>query len=1204
VSHGDVEFDFLLAPGADPSRIRMRVPADVGLDPSGALTVDGVRLRAPAAWQDIRDKRAIVPVRFALNRRRISFHLGKYDPSAPLTIDPVVQFATYLGGSGNDIGMRVISGSDGAIYTAGNTMSADFPASLPPGDLLNRPENLLQQTAYIARMKPDGSALDWSLFIGGSARQSVFALKQDVFGNLYLVVGTTSPNFPVTAGAWHATIDPSMTDLFLVKLDAQTGHIQISTFLGIALYDNNLDAGAMLATDAAGGVYIGGYRLYGGNFTPTSGAFDTSAPSSAFVLRLNSAITAAVYESYWPLGSVAAMDVDGAGNLVLGGVAFGGAQSGTPPFPAVNPLPGVDQSPVFPAQAYLARLNATGTAVDFATLLHGDGRDSGIGDLKIASDGTIYALGWTSGTSYPQVNPLILDLYPSSGQNPLGDLADVPFLARLAADGKSLVQSTLFSGSPYTDQENLDTNLRLALQPNGYPCLAGLNMPIAFQTPGGIVGTPDNGTSQNPGGWSLSCEDSAGLGIHLSTSLPQTGGSGYTDIATTASGSLLFTGSAMNTFAATRGVFQPKFGGYGPYNYDYPSLDRVSPGDAFLMSVAMNNPAPNIQLLTPDFVLLDNSASGAGAAILSGSGFGYGATTTLNGQPVTETFIDSGHATISFSSSALQPGDNHIVMTLPPPGGGSSDRILTGINAPPSSISVSPSSVTQGAAETKLVIRATNLSPASTLDWNGSPRAASFVLDSSSSTSGHFELLLEPADLAQASSALITVSNPGPGGGVSPPVQFIVQPVSGVGPPVLGTLDPLIYGGTPALGPQVSFGGSGFTAGTIAFWDGAQVPVSSFTATSIAIQPPSGDLTQLGEHSVYVANGTFQSLPVPVLIGRSVTPISSAYDPKQNRVYILNRTTYNTNGSADLQVFDDATGNLLNSVAGIVSGAQVSALSADGHYLFIAASSATASSSAQILRYNTLTKAVDLQWQVPFPNQPISGNPVSGIGSMVTPPNAPETLIVCTAMGQVLIFDGDYQRPNDSFSAGFPTSGEGPIFFASATRIYGGPGDPTAGHTEACWIWMDYDAYGISGGQPSCSGEPPETQHDSGVTYLTDGTRTYIVSLPAVGYAPLYVVAPAPSLALDLTHRQAWEFGASDSGAYQLLQYGMDTRQFQLEAQINSPEGTGTLYPTGSGPLLVLPYYMLRVNTSTAQPMSRRVGWHFPPPPREAAPSH
>ncbi|MEO7145563.1 MAG: hypothetical protein ABI165_18870, partial [Bryobacteraceae bacterium] len=910
-ANSDVDFDFLVSPGADPSRILMRVPAGARIDASGALAFGGVSAHAPVAWQTISAKRVHVSARFVMHRRRASIQLGDYDPALPLTIDPLIQFATFLGGSGNDIGLRVISGTDGAIFTAGNTMSADFPASLAPGNPLNRPETLFEPTAYVTRLKPDASAMDWSLFIGGSGRQSVFALKQDVFGNVYLLGGTTSANFPVTTGAWHGTIDPSLTDIFLVKLDGKTGRVIASTFLGIALSPNRLDAGAMLAIDPAGGVYAGGYKLYGGALATTPGAFQAAGPAAEFAIRLNSAMNAAAYVTSWPLGSIAGMDVDSAGNLLIGGMANGTVQSLAPPFPAVNPLPGIDQAPESPNQAYIAKLNPAGTAVTFATLLHGNGNGSAITDLKLATDSSIYLAGWSSGASFPQVNPIAIDPLPAGYPSP-DNIYPAPFLARLAADGRSIVQSTFFYSPAYVPPpgQTLNENLRLALLPNGSTCMAGLNMTVAQQTPGGLAAP--NSMGFNPIGWSVTCTDPAGASIYLKTGLPTTGGSGYTDLAVTPDGALLLTGSAYGTFATTPGVVQPNFGGAGPYR-DYSNLGLIDPGDAFLMRVNLANPAPAIQNTVPDSLVLGDGTTGNCSLNLFGSGFAYGASATVAGQAATLTFIDSGHATVSDICGALQPGDNHIAMTLPPPGGGTSDKILTVLNAPPSGISVSPASVTQGASETKLVIRAANLSAASALYSNGSPRAATFVPDSSTARSGRFELLLEPPDMAQPAIAQITGSNPAPGGGLSVPAPFTVEPASGVGVPVLNTPTPLTFGGTPSLGPQISLTGSGFTANTRIFWDGASVPVSSFTATRIAIQPPAADLTKWGAHDVYAMDGVFQSPTVREFIGRSVDVRSSAYDPAQNVLYVLSRSTLYADAS-DLLILDGATGSLLNSL--------------------------------------------------------------------------------------------------------------------------------------------------------------------------------------------------------------------------------------------------------------------------------------------------
>ncbi len=1147
-SRGEIEFDFVLAPGADPSRIQLRVPPETRIDAFGALRLKGALLQAPVAWQNIRGERRRVDVRIVFNRRhRAHFRLGDYDRHFALTIDPVIQFATYLGGSDNDIGMRVISGPDGAIYTAGNTMSADFPLSLSPDNLLNRPEILFQQTVYLARIKADASAIDWSLFLGGSARQSVFALKQDNFGNLYVLGNTSSPNFPVTPGALHNAIDPSLTDLFLVKLDASTGHIKNSTFLGIPLYVNQPDSAKMLAVDVAGGVYVGG-DLNGGHFTATPGAFQTTAPAiSDFVLRLNPALNAVVYATYWPFGSIAAMEVDSSGNLVIGGIAFGRPESGTPAFPAVNPLPGVNDTPDFPAQAYLARLNLSGTAVTFATLLHGGGRDSGISDLKIASDGSLYAAGWASGTAFPQVSPLTLDPFPSDFHPVPDNSTDSPFLVRLAADGKSLVQSTFFSGAPYPASFTpvLNKNLRLAIQPNGSPCLAGLNTPFSHQTPGGIVADP--GTVLIAGGWSLSCVDETGSRVNLRTGLPPTGGAGYTDLTITADGSLLLTGHATGVLITTPGVFQPSFRGSGLVDY----LTSNFSGDAFLMRISLDNPVPLIQRASPETVVLDTDNSDQCSEALFGSGFTFGATATVNGHLASYTFAASG-TQISFDCGFLQAGDNRVALTLPPPGGGTSEKIFSAINAPPSTISVSPTFVTQGAPETKVVIRATNLTAGSALFWNGSPRAAAYVADIAPLKTGHFELLVEPAELTQPSNAQIMVTNPGPGGGTSTVANFAVE-ASGLGgvPTLNSAINPLFNDVSPTSS-SVFLLGSGFAAGTRAFWDGAAVPDSITSLSVMTIEPPSADLTHPGAHDVYVSNGSGRSASIRVFVGRAIYGQAWYYGATLKRLYVI---TGSSRAGSDLVVLDATTGKSLSTLSGIASVVQASALSADGHYLFIA--DGPIGSLATIRRYNTSTGAVDLQWQVPSS----TGQSTSGVVSIVTPPDSPETCIVSVASGPVMIFDRGQPRPFNIASLPAPyLYGGYPLFFASATRIYGGT-SPAAGFGNPCWTWLDYDAFGISGGQLQCANEPPEVHHDHGVSYLSDGIRTFVTAMLSV--------TPSNSISAtaDLANRRVWWSSTTTPSLRGIWVYNMDTGELQLKAPLPNVDGA-QLFPLENGAIL------------------------------------
>jgi hypothetical protein len=1166
ISEDTVEFDFVLAAGADPSRIRLRVPPGFSIDPLGELRRKGTLLRRPFAWQTSNGKRILVEVQYATDRHRgVYFRVGDYDRRLPLTIDPVVQLATFLGGSGNDIGARVLAGPDGAVYTAGNTTSVDFPASLSPDDLLNRPGLLLEQTAYVARVKADFLALDWSLFIGGSARQAVLGLKLDTFGNLFLLGGTTSPNFPVTAGALHTTIDPSVTDLFVVKFDAQTGHIKASTFLGAALYVNTIDAPASLAIDAAGGIYIGGVAPSGGTFTPTPGALQTSTPAPSFVMRLNAAMTAVVYATYWTIGTVSAMEVDGTGGLWITGTTAGNVQGFTPPFPAIHPLPGVNQSPSWPNQAYIARLNPTGSALISATMLHGDGTGSGISDLKVAPDGGVVLAGWTGGSKFPQVNPLTLPPLPPSYPAQQDMYTASPFLAKLAPDAKSLLQSTLLYGPSFTPPggQALNTSMRLALQAGGAPCVTGLRMQSADQSPGGLIGTTVTDGSLGYG--TLTCVDTTGTTFSVRTGLPPSGNNGvgqYSDVTVTPDGALLFTGSAFLQFVTTPGVFQPILRGYATLT-DYYSQTAIPQGDAFLLRLSLNNPKPNIGLSYPSAVIVDHSVSGTCSVALTGSGFSFGASATVNNQPVTYSFADANHATLSFNCGILQAGDNHLVITVPPPGGGTSDWIVAGINSPPYTISISPASVTQGAAETKVVIRATNMTSGSTLNWNGAPRAASFVLDSPQSVTGHFELLLEPPELAQPAGIQVTVSNPAPGGGTSPPTTFAIQPAAGPLVPVLATSTLFYATGAPT---QFTLSVSGLTSSTRAFWDGAEVQVISASAGRLTIQPPDGDLARIGAHDIYVSNGPFASLPVRLFVGRPLNAITTAYDPNRKLIYTVSNPS-SSDAISDLVIYDATTGNSISTVTAVASSVRKLALSADGQFLYI---SSDTSPLGTILRYNVVRGSIDLQWTVP----PMAGRSTVRIASLATPPGSPETLILSTDGGQVLIYDRNQPRVFDSFSAGIPAdyfSGGFSAVFATANRVYAN--GVTAANSDPCWTWLDFDSFGVSGGQFRCSDDPPEVQHDSGVNYLTDGARFYVTAVPRSLATP----NSSNSFAIDITHRRAWQFTGSNFSLGQLVDYEMDTQVFGSKAQFNGGADASAirLYPVDNGAvLLVTPSYV------------------------------
>ena len=267
---GNLEYDFIVAPGGDPQQIVLAVEGaeSVVVDSSGELHITAatgtIRKPAPHVYQEIAGKRREITAAYrllnpsdesdsrlaSLKQHRVAFGLGAYDRSRPLVIDPQILYATYLGGSSNTTiapegAFGVAVDAQGAAYIVGTTVSAAFPTKSPLQGILRGNSN-----AFVTKLDANGQ-LVYSTYLGGSFYDSGEAIKVDGTGAVYVGGSTNSSDFP-TVNAFQGT--NRGVDAFLTKLSPGGDHIVYSTYFG-GSDDESVTA---LALDTQNNLYVVG----------------------------------------------------------------------------------------------------------------------------------------------------------------------------------------------------------------------------------------------------------------------------------------------------------------------------------------------------------------------------------------------------------------------------------------------------------------------------------------------------------------------------------------------------------------------------------------------------------------------------------------------------------------------------------------------------------------------------------------------------------------------------------------------------------------------------------------------------------------------------------------------------------------------------------------------------------------------------------
>src|SRR6185369_2132885 len=187
-NQGQLEYDFIVRPGADPKRIRLNFAGakSVRIGDDGSLVIrlndkgDEIRFKRPVAYQHKDGRRVRVRSRYLIGEDgQVRLKLGKYDRSLPLVIDPVLNYGTFLGGSGVDQAQGVAVDSSGNAYAAGQTASAAFPTTVGAYDTTQNSSN----DVFVTKLNSSGTGILSSTFIGGSGNDIAWALAVDAGGN-------------------------------------------------------------------------------------------------------------------------------------------------------------------------------------------------------------------------------------------------------------------------------------------------------------------------------------------------------------------------------------------------------------------------------------------------------------------------------------------------------------------------------------------------------------------------------------------------------------------------------------------------------------------------------------------------------------------------------------------------------------------------------------------------------------------------------------------------------------------------------------------------------------------------------------------------------------------------------------------------------------------------------------------------------------
>ena len=751
-----VEHDFVLSPGSNPREVQFKIigARKIHVDRSGDLVLEShqatLRFNRPIAYQNKGSRKTAVTANYRVRGTRVSFQIGDYDRSLPLVVDPVLTYATYLGGSTSESNSFIAIDALGSAYVSGMTWSADFPTTGAAAYRncncsANYPSDL-----FVTKFSADGSALVYSTYLGGSDYDQTFGIAVDSAGRAIVVGRTSSQDFPLipSGQTFPEGGGGNRTHGFIATLNATGTALAYSHLFG-GSYD---DLATAVAVDSHNNVYVGGltdstdFSVTPG--TMSSGAsgypisniavrkYDTTGAVSLSVIVPANGLSSDPWANHFTVNGIAG---DTNGNIYLAGSATNGFPTTASSFqPTLAATPNSQNT-----NAYVAKMANDGARFTYATYIGGRGPDT-VAGLAVDANGNAYAAGFATSSNFPTTPGSFQPTMPGSGTP-----CCMPFVTKLNAAGSQLLYSTFLSSSSpsFLGYTNI---AGIGIDSSGDAYVAGDTNSGGWPLVNPIQSVPATGGSTNPTPRTafVSELDPNGATLLFSTYLSGSNGDNASGIVVDGSGTPYITGTTFDQdFPVTAQAYQKTV---------VPPPANTQPGHIFVAKLNLSTPAGAVCFSSAPLyfgnVALGSSANSAETITNCGNGPLNIASITVTGNG------NSDFSQTNTCSATLQPTSTcKVTVTFSPTAtivyGSSISESATLTVTSNASIGTSKLPVSGTAAEPLVQVMQTPIYPQ--LIGTTAPTSAVVGIENS----GSAELKVSSATLSQTSTDFKIVSN-------------------------------------------------------------------------------------------------------------------------------------------------------------------------------------------------------------------------------------------------------------------------------------------------------------------------------------------------------------------------------------------------------------------------------------------------------------